>query len=85
MFSEHNAQIEKFAQRSYALTILCIGDFDFVQDGTRRDAEFQNRQHQWYLQQLAGSQTVALEAKGPLENRLLHIVSAIRLADRCAG
>jgi HTH-type transcriptional regulator, transcriptional repressor of NAD biosynthesis genes len=84
MFGENNSQLAKLAQRSYALTILCIGDFDFVQDGTRRDAEFQNRQQQWYLQRLAGSQTVAVEAKGSLENRLLHILSAIRLVDRCA-
>jgi HTH-type transcriptional regulator, transcriptional repressor of NAD biosynthesis genes len=84
MFGENNAQIAKLAERSYALTILCIGDFDFVQDGTRRDAEFQNRQHRWYLQQLADSQIVPLETKGSLVTRLSHVLSAISSIDKGA-
>jgi HTH-type transcriptional regulator, transcriptional repressor of NAD biosynthesis genes len=78
MFGQHDPVIAALAKRHYSLTILCSGDFEFVQDGTRRDADFQTRQHQWYLQQLTEQQTDFVEVKGSLEARVSAVLSAIK-------
>jgi len=41
--------VQALAARPYAITLVCAPDFPFVQDGTRRDAAFRQRQHAWYL------------------------------------
>ena len=41
--------VHALAQREYAITFVCVPDFPFVQDGTRRDAAFRLGQHEWYL------------------------------------
>lgn len=75
MFGQLDERIEALAHRPYALTVLCVGDFAFDQDGTRRDTEFQQRQHQWYLEQLTLRNMPFIEAKGSLTTRLAHVLS----------
>ncbi|XYJ12677.1 AAA family ATPase [Telluria sp. B2] len=44
--------VARLGRRRYTHTFLCAPDFPFVQDGTRRDAAFRQRQHDWYRQTL---------------------------------
>lgn len=55
-FGRVDPVVQRLAQRSYAQTFVCAPDFPFVQDGTRRDAGFRQRQHRWYCS--------VLEARG---------------------
>lgn len=52
-YSEADEQLVRLSHRAYDHWFLCAPDFEFVQDGTRRDAQFARRQHQWYLEVLA--------------------------------
>ena len=54
LFGQAEPALEALARRPYALTLLCAPDFPFVQDGTRREPEFRNRQHAFYLEALGG-------------------------------
>lgn len=53
MFGVVDPAVERLAGREYAHVFLCAPDFPFVQDGTRRDAAFRQRQHAWYERELA--------------------------------
>jgi len=48
-------ELESLAQRRYHHLILCDDDFDFVQDGTRRDPAFRKKGQKWYCQRLGDS------------------------------
>ena len=74
-YSEHDygridPVVAALAGRSYAHTFFCAPDFPFVQDGTRRDAAFRERQHRWYLAHLESAGTVHTVLRGPLEARI---------------
>ncbi len=75
MFGQMDPRIEALAQRFYTLTVLCAGDFPFVQDGTRRNVDFQQRQHQWFLAQFKLRGIPFIEVNGPLDARLAHLLS----------
>jgi NadR type nicotinamide-nucleotide adenylyltransferase len=47
------AELQTLARRHYDLSVVCLPDFDFVQDGCRRDDEFRAQQHAWTLDRLA--------------------------------
>jgi len=53
MFGTAAPGLEDLAQRTYAHTFICAPDVAFVQDGTRQDTAFRDRQHAWYLTELA--------------------------------
>lgn len=53
LFGSAPPELEAASLRQYDLTILCAPDFPFVQDGTRQDAAFRQRQHEWYEQSLS--------------------------------
>lgn len=52
MFGRVDEQLRELACRPYDRIWLCAPDFGFVQDGTRRDLAFRDRQHAWYLVEL---------------------------------
>lgn len=52
MFGQVDEQLLRLASRPYDRIWLCAPDFAFVQDGTRRDLAFRDRQHAWYLAEL---------------------------------
>lgn len=52
MFARIDLELGRLAERSYDATILCAADFVFVQDGTRQNDAFRNRQNLWYRDQL---------------------------------
>ncbi|MBL9210206.1 MAG: AAA family ATPase [Opitutaceae bacterium] len=53
LFGAVDPAVERLAGRPYAHVFLCAPDFPFVQDGTRSDAAFRQRQHAWYESELA--------------------------------
>jgi HTH-type transcriptional repressor of NAD biosynthesis genes len=44
--------LQELALRRYDCVFLCDPDVPFVQDGTRRDEDFRQWQHAWYLREL---------------------------------
>jgi HTH-type transcriptional repressor of NAD biosynthesis genes len=53
LFGAVDPALQQLSQRPYAVTFVCAPAFPFVQDGTRQDAAFRQRQHAWYLAELA--------------------------------
>ncbi len=52
MFGQVDARLRELADRHYDRIWLCAPDFPFVQDGTRQDLAFRDRQHAWYVAEL---------------------------------
>jgi len=81
-FGRVDPVVRRLAEQPYAFTFVCAPDFAFVQDGTRRDAGFRQRQHRWYCS--------VLEARGipfmVLDGRVAQRMDAVcRLLNRGAG
>lgn len=70
MFGRAAPELEALAARRYDHVFLCAPDFPFVQDGTRKDAVFRQRQHEWYLDELVKRSMRFSILSGPLELRL---------------
>lgn len=77
-FGEASADLMSLAERAYALTVLCAPDFDFVQDGTRREPEFRLRQHEWYVRQLQQRGIPYVEVRGSVEARIEQVATELR-------
>ena len=65
-------------QRRYALAVLCLPDFEFVQDGCRRDDRFRLEQHAWTVEQLARLRLPTLQVSGPAEQRLQQVLGHLK-------
>lgn len=70
MFGAADPELERLAGQRYDVVLLCSPDFEFVQDGTRRDASFRARQHDWYRNALEKRQIAYTVVAGPPEERL---------------
>ncbi len=73
MFGSAEPELERLASAGYALTVLAAPDFPFVQDGTRRDAEFRQRQHDWYVAELERRRVPYVLACGSLSERVEQV------------
>lgn len=73
------AALRALAQRRYDLTVLCEPDFDFVQDGCRRDDGFRAAQHAWTLARLAEQGTAPLCVRGSVVARVQQVLHAINV------
>jgi HTH-type transcriptional regulator, transcriptional repressor of NAD biosynthesis genes len=71
------AELEALAERRYDLTVLCLPDFDFVQDGCRRDDSFRAEQHAWTLRRLAAMAVQPLTVQGSVNKRVAHVLQAL--------
>ena len=78
LFGRADAALETLALRPYDLHVLCAPDFEFVQDGTRRDAEFRQRQHAWYLEQLGRKGLRYLLVEGSVRARVDRVAEGLR-------
>ena len=67
--------LHTLAQRPYDLTVVCLPDFDFVQDGCRRDDSFRNQQHAWTMARMADMGVVPLRVSGPEPARLSQVLA----------
>jgi NadR type nicotinamide-nucleotide adenylyltransferase len=77
MFGGADAMLERMAHRTYDHIFLCAPDFEFVQDGTRRDAGFRQRQHAWYVDELARRAVPYVLLAGTLEQRVGTVLSLL--------
>lgn len=78
-FGRAPPRLHELARRHYDLLVLCEPDFDFVQDGTRRDDAFRRRQHAWYLERLAPVADRVLRVGGSIEQRMKAVIDRIGL------
>lgn len=81
MFGRADDELLAFAARKYDRYVLCEPDFDFVQDGTRRDSAFRDRQHAWYLAQFEQRGLPYLTVSGPLAVRVATLLSDLGWVD----
>lgn len=70
-------ELHALARRPYDLTVLCLPDFDFVQDGCRRDDSFRNQQHAWTLARLAEAGVAPLLVRGSVAQRVAQVQAAL--------
>ncbi len=70
MFDRLDPALASLAGREYDVTLICMPEFPFEQDGTRRDAEFAQRQHAWYVAELTARAIGYTILQGPLDSRL---------------
>jgi HTH-type transcriptional regulator, transcriptional repressor of NAD biosynthesis genes len=69
------------ARRPYDLVAVCEPDFEFVQDGCRRDDSFRTAQHAWTLARLAESGQAHFAVSGPRHERVQQVLLALQSAD----
>lgn len=80
MFETVDERLQDLASRAYRHILLCAPDFAFVQDGTRRDAKFRQRQHEWYVRELSGRGIGFAVLAGSLESRVETAASVLLVA-----
>lgn len=74
-------ELHALADRPYHLTVVCNPDFDFVQDGCRRDDTFRAEQHAWTLAQLRQRGVPFVSVSGPVRERLRQVLQALAPTD----
>ena len=72
-------ELHALARRHYDLTVLCLPDFNFVQDGCRRDGPFRTQQHVWTVARLAAMGVTPWVVSGSVESRLSQVVEQMAL------
>jgi NadR type nicotinamide-nucleotide adenylyltransferase len=77
LFGAAVPELVALAQRRYDGVLLSAPDFEFVQDGTRRDSAFRDRGHRWYLEELGRRSIPWVLAAGSVEARVETAVSTI--------
>ena len=80
MFGHVDPTLERLALRDYETIVLCAPDFDFMQDGTRRCAQFRNQQHHWYLRELRNKALGFSVVAGSVPERLSAVVCLLKAA-----
>jgi NadR type nicotinamide-nucleotide adenylyltransferase len=73
------AELVALAHRPYDLSVLCEPDFDFVQDGCRRDDGFRAAQHAWTAARLAGMGMPSIGVSGSVEARVRQVLRHLAL------
>lgn len=70
IFGRIAPELESLARRHYHHLILCADDFNFCQDGTRRDVTFRRKGQDWYGQQLQDISHAVVH--GSIRNRIIE-------------
>jgi NadR type nicotinamide-nucleotide adenylyltransferase len=78
LFQRADAKLEQLAERPYDLVVVCAADFAFVQDGTRQDANFRERQNAWYFYELNRRRVPFLQVTGGLKERIAQVTERLR-------
>lgn len=73
-------ELRELALRTYDLTVVCMPDFHFVQDGARRDDGFRAAQHAWTLARLAEMGRPFITVAGSVEARVQQVLAAMQPA-----
>lgn len=80
LFGGIDTALEELAARRYDHLFLCAADFPFVQDGTRRDAAFRQRQNDWYRDRLDRAGVSYTVVSGSVADRRTHVRGQLGLA-----
>lgn len=78
MFGSANPALYRHAQKAYHHVFLCADDFEFVQDGTRRDALFRAHQNAWYRAALSSQDVSFAELTGSLSERVGQVLAHLQ-------
>lgn len=78
LFGRADPELEWLSHRRYNRTFLCAPDFEFMQDGTREGNGFRERQHEWYLKELAERNIAFTLLTGKLEERIAQVRSELQ-------
>ena len=70
-------ELQHLAERPYDLAVLCNGDFAFVQDGTRRDADFRARQQARTADALRSLGIRSIAVRGSVDERVEEVLAAL--------
>ena len=77
-FGHADPELYAAAARPYDVVVVCAPDFPFVQDGTRQDPAFRDRQHAWYVKELAARGIDPYLATGPSAERVEALMAFLR-------
>jgi len=72
-FGRAEEELYRLAARTYDHVFLCAPDFPLVQDGTRRDEAFRQRQDRWYRGRLVKNGTAFTELRGSLGEKVVRV------------
>lgn len=78
LFGDAEPRLVELGDRAYDLTLLCAGDWPFVQDGSRQDPAFRDRQHAYYAAHLRRAGAAVIEIAGDLDARIAAASAALR-------
>jgi NadR type nicotinamide-nucleotide adenylyltransferase len=70
-------ELHELARRPYDAVVLCEADFDFVQDGCRRDDGFRQAQQAWTLARLDEMGVPCLRVRGSLAERVAQVLQML--------
>ena len=77
MFGAPDTALAPLADRRYEGVVLCAPDIPFVQDGTRQQAAFRERQDAWYRAQIQRLGLPLLRVSGSVDERVEQVVQAL--------
>jgi len=77
MFGAADESLVALAARPYDLTLMCAGDWPFVQDGSRQNPAFRDRQHAYYAEYLRRAGVPFVEISGDLPARIATACAAL--------
>jgi NadR type nicotinamide-nucleotide adenylyltransferase len=73
-------ELVQLAHRRYDRVVVCEPDFEFVQDGARRDDRFRAAQHVWTLQRLRAMGVPYVTVHGSVPDRVQQVLQHLGLA-----
>ncbi len=76
-FQKADSQLEDLTKRHYDHVFLCMPDFPMVQDGTRADENFRQKQHDWYLHELATRNIKYKPLFGSVSERVQTVITEL--------
>lgn len=76
-FGRVDPAVRRMSWQPYDCTLLCAPDFPFVQDGTRRNVAFRDRQFRWYQAVLASRGIPYVLLTGSVEERVTTACAAL--------
>jgi NadR type nicotinamide-nucleotide adenylyltransferase len=82
LFQRAEAKLEQLAERKYDLVVFCAADFGFVQDGTRQDSSFRERQNLWYLDELNRRGIPFVEVTGGVIERIAQVCESLQRCEQ---
>ena len=81
LFKRASKELYNLSRRKYNRIYLCCPDFEFVQDGTRKDNAFRMLGHTWYMNTLCDMGIPFTFVRGSLEERIKFVLNDLESVD----